>query len=291
MRVEANAQELIDQCIERALYFVASGKPMPTLPAAAAVTIVIPIYNAGVQTLRCIESVLKHTDSIHTIIFADDASTDVSLVESLLALAQKHPHIRYHRREKNLGFIQNVNLALDVLDDVVLLNSDTEVSSQWLDRLQRCALSETRIAAVSPCSDRASHLSLGSAEFLSCFSTDTIQTRLAEVADSRTILAPTLVGFCLYLKRAALKKVGAFDLIFGKGYGEEDDWCQRARSMGWQLAIAHDVFVRHLGGASFGQSESLSDSRARNRIILAQRWPSYETQVRTWWRDWPLRQA
>jgi GT2 family glycosyltransferase/glycosyltransferase involved in cell wall biosynthesis len=293
VQIESNAQELIDQCLERALYFAASGKPMPAPSSATTVTIVIPIYNARAQTLRCIELVLAHTAATHSIMLADDASTDVELVNALQLLEKQHSHIQYERRAQNLGFIQNVNLAIaQTQTDVVLLNSDTEVSPQWLDRLQRCALRDDKIAATSPCSDRANHLSLGSAEFLARFNTQTIQERLAQVVDARSIYAPTLVGFCMYLKRDALQQVGTFDPIFGKGYGEEDDWCQRARSMGWQLAIAHDVFVRHLGGASFAASADktgLSESRARNRSILAQRWPNYETDVRTWWRDWPLR--
>ena len=40
---------------------------------------------------------------------------------------------------------------------------------------------------------------------------------------------PTAVGFCMYIRRECLKEVGEFRAeVFGKGYGEENDFCLRA---------------------------------------------------------------
>ena len=42
-------------------------------------------------------------------------------------------------------------------------------------------------------------------------------------------------------------------VTFGKGYGEENDLCMRARARGWRHVLAADVYVHHVGGRSFGR--------------------------------------
>ena len=282
--------DLIEQQLDRALVHAVSTQAMQPAPAAFKVTVIIPIYNAASAVLACLNSVIRCTDARHRIVLADDASTDKALVQALLELAEQHPHVRYVRRAVNLGFLQNVNLAAaECQDDVVLLNSDTEVCTGWIDRLQRAAYSSPAAAAVSPCSDNASLVTLLAAEFLRRFDNETVQAELAQCAQQHFPELPTLVGFCMYIKRNAIVELGLFDPIFGRGYGEEDDFCQRARAAGWKLLLAPDVYVRHLGAASFGSGEGLKTSQRRNRNVLQQRWPDYESNVRTWWRDLPLR--
>src|SRR5690606_7061791 len=63
---------------------------------------------------------------------------------------------------------------------------------------------------------------------------------------------PTGVGFCMYIRRAAWTAVGAFDGdTFGRGYGEENDWCFRASALGWRHVLCDDAYVVHVGGMSF----------------------------------------
>ena len=57
----------------------------------------------------------------------------------------------------------------------------------------------------------------------------------------------------MYIRRAALADVGAFDAeAFGRGYGEENDFCLRAGARGWRHLLACDTFVYHEGSVSFG---------------------------------------
>ncbi|TMA33513.1 MAG: hypothetical protein E6J79_17850, partial [Deltaproteobacteria bacterium] len=63
----------------------------------------------------------------------------------------------------------------------------------------------------------------------------------------------TAVGFCMYVRDAMLARVGYFDEEnFGRGYGEENDLCERAVAAGFTVRLADDVFVYHAGEASFG---------------------------------------
>jgi hypothetical protein len=74
---------------------------------------------------------------------------------------------------------------------------------------------------------------------------------------------PFLNGFCLLIRREVIDSIGYFDEEnFGDGYGEENDYCLRARQAGWKLAVADDTYIFH------AQSRSYSDEK---RKMLSER--------------------
>ena len=104
------------------------------------IDVIIPIYKGLAQTRRCIDSVLGSAQAAaFEIVAVDDASPDPDIVRYLDELAGRG-RITLLRNESNLGFVRSVNrgMALHADRDVVLLNSDTEVANDWLDRLDRC---------------------------------------------------------------------------------------------------------------------------------------------------------
>jgi glycosyltransferase involved in cell wall biosynthesis len=140
--------------------------------------------------------------------------------------------------------------------DVVLLNADTEVYDGWLDRLVAAALRHPKTATVTPLSNNATICSYPRTRQDNPYpleiSYSALNALAAEVNDGVEVEAPSGVGFCMYIRRDCLDEVGLFDhAAFGKGYGEENDFCQRASERGWRNVIAADTFVRHLGSASF----------------------------------------
>ncbi len=62
---------------------------------------------------------------------------------------------------------------------------------------------------------------------------------------------PKLSGFCLLMKRAVYDKIGGLDERFGLGFFDDDDLAERARRAGFELAVAHDLFVHHFGSRTF----------------------------------------
>ena len=62
---------------------------------------------------------------------------------------------------------------------------------------------------------------------------------------------PKLSGFCLLMKRAVYDKIGGLDERFGMGFFDDDDLAERARRAGFELAVAHDLFVHHFGSRTF----------------------------------------
>jgi len=162
--------------------------------------------------------------------------------------------------EANRGFVHSVNraMALHADRDVVLLNSDAEVANDWLDRLVAHAARDPAVGTVTPFSNNATICSyphegwdggvpggLGLARLDALF---------ARVLAGRAIAIPTAVGYCMYIRRAALAQVGAFDEErFGRGYAEENEFCLRAAKAGWKHVLACDVFAFHAGGVSFSK--------------------------------------
>jgi glycosyltransferase involved in cell wall biosynthesis len=89
---------------------------------------------------------------------------------------------------------------------------------------------------------------------------------------------PTGVGFCLLIKRAVLDRVGLFrQELFGRGYGEENDLCMRARAAGYRVRLSDDVFVFHAGHASFSD-ETAALCEAHEKILRREH-PSYGYEV------------
>jgi hypothetical protein len=173
-------------------------------------------------------------------------------------------------------------MALHDDRDVVLLNSDAEVANDWLDRLHACAHGADDIATVTPFSNNATICSypfegwpggvpgtLGLAELDRVF---------ARVNAGRSVEIPTAVGFCMYIRRDALAALGAFDAQrFGRGYGEENDFCMRAVKSGRRNVLAADVFVYHEGSVSFsGESRALQQAAGK---ALVEVHPDYPARV------------
>jgi len=78
---------------------------------------------------------------------------------------------------------------------------------------------------------------------------------------------PKLSGFCLLMKRAVYDAIGGLDERFGLGLFDDDDLAERARRAGFELAVAHDLFIHHFGSRTFAgngiDAEKLLDENAR----------------------------
>ncbi len=256
--------------------------------------IVVPVYDGVDDLLRCLDALLAHTDSRHGILLVDDASPDDRVAGVLDAYAARDPRIRVHRLPENRGFPGAVNAGLErTTRDVVLLNADTVVTPGWLARMDRCRRSDPRIHTVTPLSNNATICSVPQFNqknpLPDGLSPDDMARLVARTSLHRYPRVPTGVGFCLLVTRALIDAVGPLDEAFGRGYGEEVDWCQRGWAYGMESAICDDAFVYHHGEVGFSAVPERRTLQERNRELVAQRWPAYERAVRTWCLLNPLR--
>jgi len=240
--------------------------------------VIIPVYSGREESLACIASVLATIDHTARVIVVDDATEDRELAAALDALAADR-RITLLRHAENQGFVASVNeaMALDPTHDVVLLNADTQVFDDWLSRLRAAAYSSTSVGTVTPLTNDGSIASypqpVGSA--IDPEDGAAMHALATATHSGRREPIPVGVGFCLYIRRDCLEAIGSFDAaVFGKGYGEETDFCLRASRRGWSHQLAADVFVYHAGGVSFGARRRALLDRSQRLINL--RHPGYD---------------
>ncbi len=250
----------------------------------APVDVVVPVYEGFEEVRDCLESLLAARQRTEfECVVINDASPNPRIREYIEKLACAG-RITLLTNEANLGFVKTDNRGMQHSSgrDIVLLNSDTVVSNDWLDRLQACAAADDHIGTVTPFSNNAEICSFPrlcriNSLPLECTAAE-IDTVLAKGLAGQHIDIPTAVGFCMYIKRSCLDETGYFHAdTFGLGYGEENDFCMRARGHGWRNVLAADCFVYHAGGVSFSDSKEALISRAMG--ILDERYPRYHAEV------------
>ncbi|WP_268624021.1 glycosyltransferase [Paenibacillus alvei] len=245
--------------------------------------IIIPIYNAYEELVECVESVMKNTDYEYRLILIDDCSPDKRIREYLNLLNKKHNQIVALYNEENLGFVSTVNKGMEYSDsDVILLNSDTEVTPRWLSNLNKCAYSSKNIATVTPFTNNGTICSVPlfgqDNPIPDGYTTDEFAQMIESISMNKYPVLPTAVGFCMLIKREVLNKIGLFDDInFAKGYGEENDFCCRVMENGYLNVLADNVFVYHKGSMSF--KEEKAELIRKNSETLKRKFPYYFDRV------------
>jgi len=248
------------------------------------IDVVIPVYRGRDETRRCIESVLGCEQRARfEVVVVDDATPEPEIAADLDEW-YAGGRITLLRNPDNAGFVRSVNrgMALHPDRDVVLLNSDTEVANDWLDRLHAAAWSSPDIATVTPFSNNATICSYpfegwtgGIPGTLGLARLDRV---IARANARRRVDIPTAVGFCMYIRRDCLSAVGEFDAArFGRGYGEENDFCMRAQKAGWRHVLAGDVFVFHAGSVSFSEQRFALQEAATRALLEAH--PDYPQKI------------
>jgi GT2 family glycosyltransferase/glycosyltransferase involved in cell wall biosynthesis len=249
------------------------------------VTVIVPVYGGLEHTQRCLESVAHHATTTRVpfeLLVIDDASPEPHLreyVDRFGAQPASFPVTVLHN-EENLGFVRTVNRGLrHARGDVVVLNSDTAVTEGWLDRLADAA-AQPDVATVTPLTSHGSLCTLP-ATVIEAFALESADPRIDECAtfvrEQSLQLRPEVisgVGFCMYVTRRALDLVGLFDEdTFGRGYGEEVDFCLRATRVGLRHVVEDSTFVYHRGGVSFGDDQSKGWSRSS--ALIDARYPFF----------------
>lgn len=281
-RAEARAQPLRLATIADALPSAAARRVPRT--GRRTVDVIIPVYRGIAETSACIESYYASSSQVPArLIVINDCSPDPEMREYLKVAAAKFGFLLL-TNEQNMGFVRTANrgMALNPENDVLLLNSDTEVAGDWLDRIVAHADADPRVATVTPMSNNAticSYPEFAGRRTLPQGMTVDDMDRACTVANAgRSVTVPSGVGFCMLIKRECLNRIGLFDeAAFGKGYGEENDLCMRAIAAGWRNILALDTFVFHAGEVSFAGDASAGKSAGA--VALLRKHPRYNLEV------------
>ncbi|NMB80469.1 MAG: glycosyltransferase, partial [Ignavibacteria bacterium] len=236
------------------------------------VSIIIVTYNQIQYTLKCIESIRDFVNMSYEIIVIDNSSTDNTLYE-----LERQKDLILIKNETNLGFPTAVNQGITKATGkyILILNNDTILTENLVERMIEVAESDEKIGLVGPLSNEVSGLQKDENAIYS-----TIDEMFGYAARNRLVNKgqvlnfPRLAFLCTLIKREVIEKIGGLDERFSPGNYEDDDYCLRAQLAGYKAVIAKDVFIHHFGSKSF-KADGNDAYRKRleiNREIFVDKW-------------------
>ncbi|HQT63593.1 MAG TPA: glycosyltransferase [Acidocella sp.] len=272
-----------------------TGAAVKLLPERRPLAIIVPVYRNEAVTRACLAALQAAKPAGAEIIVIDDATPEPMLAAWLDDQAAKKT-IRLITQPRNLGFPAAVNAGFEAAQgrDVLLLNSDTLVPPGAIEALANAAYAASDVGSATPFSNNATILNYpkhNAANPMPDLATASALQDAAGAANGADICEiPTAVGFCMYIRHDCLAATGGFRAeLFGQGYGEENDWCLRARHRGYRHVAATGAYVAHEGGASFkAASRALN---IRNARTLTRLYPGYDQLIAGYAKADPLAAA
>jgi len=242
-------------------------------------TAVIILNWNGIDWLKqFIPILIQNTESTHAdLIVADNASSDASLQY----LQTNHPQIQLIILEKNFGFAEGYNKAIEQINHpyTILLNSDVEVTEGWVVPLISQLEKNENTAACQPkIKDfynkdyfEYAGASGGFIDYLGYpFCRGRIFNELekdkGQYNDIESIFWAT--GACLAIKTPIYKEVGGLDAEFF-AHMEEIDLCWRLKSRGLDIYVVPESTVYHVGGGTLSKvSPKKTYLNFRNNLLI-----------------------
>lgn len=242
------------------------------------IAVVILNWNGKHFLEKFLPSLIKYTDTSKTeIVVADSASTD----ESMNFIHQNYPGIRTLQLDKNYGFAGGYNKALAQIEAeyYVLLNSDIEVTSGWLDPLEEFMDADQSVAACMPKIKDYNHplrfeyagAAGGFMDFLGysfCRGRiyDTVEEDKGQYDYRSEVFWAT--GACLFIRARLFNQAGGLDERFF-AHMEEIDLCWRLKKMGFKIMYIPQSTVYHVGGGTLPQTNPFKTYlNFRNNLFL-----------------------
>jgi hypothetical protein len=199
------------------------------------VSIVILNWNGKELTYNCLKSIKKKTNyPNYEIIVIDQCSTDGSIE----MIEKNFLEVKLIKNRENVGFSAGNNQGFRIAKGkyIMMLNNDTLVTPNWLSTLVDVMESDESIACVG--SRIVSSLE------------DVKKERKRDVEEVQTA-----GGAAMLIRKSVIRRIGDLDAKnFSPIYGEENDWCYRARNHGYKVVIANKSIVIHLGSTAMKKS-------------------------------------
>ena len=261
--------------------------------------IVILNWNGAKMLCQYLPSVLQYSRDEATVYVADNASTD----DSLQLLREHYPEVRLILFDKNWGFAEGYNRALNQIDAdyYLLLNSDIECTHHWLTPLVEFMDAHPDVAACQPkllsMADHDRFEYAGAAGgYLDRYGYPFCRGRIFETVerdDGQYDLPAEILwatGAALLVRARIYKEVGGLDNRFF-AHNEEIDMCWRIRLRGYRIFCLPESVVYHVGGGTLPKSNPMKTylNFRNNLTMLYKCLPDSELKSvmrRRWWLDY-----
>lgn len=228
-------------------------------------SIVILNWNGSDMMKKYLPTVIKHSEKDAKVIVADNASSD----DSIEMLKRDFPEVDIIALDKNYGFAEGYNQALKKIDSeyYLLLNSDVEVTENWLQPLLKYMDEHQDVAACQPkllsIYDKDSFEYAGaSGGYIDKLGYPFCRGRIFDNVEKDNGQYDTVTeiswatGACLMIRSKDYWGVGALDGRFF-AHNEEIDLCWRLRLYGHKIVCIPESKVFHVGGGTLPKSNPM----------------------------------
>jgi GT2 family glycosyltransferase len=216
------------------------------------------------------------------VVVVDNGSSD-GTPDYLRRWASIRPYVRIILLSKNLGFAAGNNRGARAAtgEYLVFLNNDVYVTDGWIGDLVRHFRADPRLGLLCPVTNRSGNESVIEIEYTDMEEMAMLARRYTRARRGQRTPLAVMHFFCTMVPRRVWEEVGELDEAFGVGMFEDDDYTQRARRAGYEIACAEDVFMHHHHSASFGQlaPETYQELFACNRRYYESKWGPWEPPV------------
>lgn len=238
--------------------------------------VVLGFRNFDVTTRICLDSLVPWLDDPEVeVLVIDNGSPDDS-AEKATDWCAAHPQARCLLSESNRGFAGGMNWGAEQACGqwLLLINNDTIFPAQAIDSLKR-VLNEapSDVAMLGPVTNAA-----GNGQRL--WQPGTTHAQWLEIGrwlhehpSSQLMPAYRSDFFCIAIRRDVWQELGGLDTAFGLGYYEDFDFSLRLAQAGYRQLITEDVFVLHVGSATFKASPAAKALMKRNKKLLQSKHP------------------
>ena len=221
------------------------------------IAVVILNWNGAKLLEQFLPSVIAFSDAA-TIYVADNASTDASIE----VIQNQFPSVKIIQNTDNFGFAKGYNQALQFVEEeyYALVNSDIEVTENWLAPIIELFENQTETAIIQPKIldyKKKTHFEYagGAGGFIDKFGYpfcrgrifDTVEEDRNQYDDEIAIFWAS--GACFFIRKEVYRKLNGFDDMFF-AHQEEIDLCWRAFNLGFKTKYASKSIVYHVGGAT-----------------------------------------
>ena len=243
----------------------------------AKTAVVILNWNGKEFLKKFLPSVILHSKGYADVVVADNASSDGSVA----FLTDEFPEITIIRNAENGGFAKGYNDALAHVDAdyYILLNSDIEVSENWIQPVIEMMETDPQIAACQP-TIRSYHnpekfeYAGAAGGFIDKYGYPFCRGRIFQHLedDNGQYNNPAEIfwatGACMFVRADVFKKFGGFDNDFF-AHMEEIDFCWRIKHAGYKVMACPASRVFHVGGGTLPKQSSFKTYlNMRNNIVL-----------------------
>jgi polysaccharide pyruvyl transferase CsaB len=254
------------------------------------VSIVVVTHNSVEFVRPCLESIAAETSyPNYEVIVVDNASTDGTLEAIRAQMASRaagNPRVKVQELPANIGFAAANNAGAQAAagDYLVLLNSDTIVTSGWLGRLLRHLQRNPEVGLVCPVTNFAGNEAMIEIAYVSAEEMQTFAQELARSNEGRLLDIEVAPLFCAMARKALWNELGGLDERFEIGMFEDDDLSLKVRKRGLRVAAAEDCFVHHFGQGSFAKlprdayEKVFGDNRRRFEEKWKIAWKAHQTR-------------